>query len=256
MGSASAACSCSTLIALRLAHAPQHVTASGRCVFPARHGVPSGRPLRDAGEDRDLRNRQLAERLAEIGLRGGRDAIRALAEEARIQIELENLVLRELLLHAVREDHFLVLRDEPLEARVQSRSLHDVERARNLLCDRATADLRPDPLSSASEASNHAAIVDAGVLEEVLVLGRQHGLDQQRRHVRVDDRRPLQLAEFVDEPAVAAIHLEGYLNLDVAQLGGIRQARRDVVIGADEQAPRGAAKHRFPTARIVNKICE
>ncbi len=116
-----------------------------------------------------------------------------------------------------------------LEAGVQSRSLHHVERPRNLLRDRAAADLRPDA-KLGEEAADHAAIVDAGVLEEVLVLGRHHGLDQQRRDVRVGDRRPLHLAEFVDQPAVAAIDLERYLDLDVAQLGGLRQARRDVVI--------------------------
>ena len=41
------------------------------------------------------------------------------------------------------------------------------------------------------EAANHAAIVDARVLEEVLVLGRENGLDKQRRKVVVSDRRAL-----------------------------------------------------------------
>ena len=55
----------------------------------------------------------------------------------------------------------------------------------------------------------------------------------------VRDRRALHLAELVDQSAVTAIDLEGYLNLDVAQLGRRRQARRDVVIGADEERRNG-----------------
>jgi len=108
-----------------------------------------------------------------------RDAIRTLTEERRIQIELEDLFLREFLLDAIGEDHLLVLRDDPAdEPSVQSGSLENVERPRHLLRDRAAADRRTTPRDLADRRANHAAPVDAGVLEEVLVLGRQDGFDQ------------------------------------------------------------------------------
>ena len=75
---------------------------------------------------------------------------------------------------------------------------------------------------------------DAGVLEEMLVLGGQDGLDQEWGNVLVVDGGALLLAEFVDEPAVAAIDLKRNLDLDVAQLRGLRQPWRNVVVDADQ----------------------
>ena len=83
-----------------LAHAPQHVCAPrrralglatgfrivGRCGMPARIATS------EIGE--------VAELLTEVRARGGRDAVRPLAEEIRVQVELEDLLLRELALDA------------------------------------------------------------------------------------------------------------------------------------------------------------
>ena len=73
------------------------------------------------------------------------------------------------------------------------------------------------------------------MLEEVLVLGRQHGLDQEWRDVLVSDQRALLFAVLVDEPAIAAVDLKGYRDLDFAQLGRLRHAGGEVVVGPDEE---------------------
>ncbi len=73
--------------------------------------------------------------------------------------------------------------------------------------DGATADRVAVRGELVQQATDHPAIVDARVLEKVLVLRRQHGPDQQRRDVLVGDRRPFHLAEFGKQPAVAAIDL-------------------------------------------------
>src|SRR5690606_8433083 len=115
-----------------LAHPSQHVRPAIDRILRAVDGIDTRRPLRNAGEDRRLRERQLVERLAEIGLRGGGDTVRALAEEGRVEEELEDLFLRELLLDAQREDPLLELAHERQIARQKIL-------ARHLLRDRAAA---------------------------------------------------------------------------------------------------------------------
>ena len=62
------------------------------------------------GERGGLRHIELVERLAVKGLRRRRDAVGALAEEHDIQIQPEDLLLGELMLHAVGDEGFRSLR--------------------------------------------------------------------------------------------------------------------------------------------------
>ena len=118
------------------------------------------------------------ERLAEVRLRGGRYAVGTLTEEIGVQIELEDLFLRELALDTKRENPLLELVHEPLDPRAQPRARQDVQRARDLLRDRAAANVVAARTQLIQRAANDAAIIDARVLEEVLVFRRENRLDQ------------------------------------------------------------------------------
>src|SRR5690606_3333584 len=93
----------------QLAHPPQHVGAPIGRVDRAVDRVVIGRRLRYSGQNRDVRYRELVERLAEVRARRLRDAVGLLAEEERVEEELEDLLLRELGFDADREDPLLEL---------------------------------------------------------------------------------------------------------------------------------------------------
>ena len=85
----------------------------------------------DAGEIRRLREGQLRCGLGEVGLGGGLDAVRAAAEVDRVEIVVEDLLLRELVLEPHREERFRQLSVH------RARGADLLERiSRVLLCDR------------------------------------------------------------------------------------------------------------------------
>ena len=89
-------------------HGIQHVllaTARTREPF-GQEGVVIARCLRQAGEEARLRQVEFSRRRPKVRLRRGLDAERLVAVEDRIQVHLENLVLRVLLLQLHREDQF------------------------------------------------------------------------------------------------------------------------------------------------------
>ena len=216
-----------------LVHPPQNVRAPRGRPLDARDWIEVRGAVRNAREQRDLRDRELVEILTEIGPGRRHDAVRALPEEARVHVEIEDLLFSEFALDPEREDPLLELLDEALVSRAQARARQHVQRARDLLRDRAAAYVAAARADLVEDAAQHAAVVDSRMLEEVLILGREHGLDQQRRNVPVGDWRAFDFAELPDQPAVAAIDLERDLNLDAAQLLRSRQARREVVIAPD-----------------------
>jgi len=81
---------------VEFAHAPEHVGAATLGLLAARHRVVARRCLRNTGERGGLGHRHPGERLVEVGLGGGGDAVGALAEEHGVEVELEDLLLREL----------------------------------------------------------------------------------------------------------------------------------------------------------------
>ena len=94
---------------LELQHLPQHIAAPRLRRLRVGDRVVARRRLRNAGERRGLGHRELIERLAEIGFRGRGDAVGALAEEDHVQIGLQDLLLGELVFHAIGEEDFLQL---------------------------------------------------------------------------------------------------------------------------------------------------
>ena len=123
------------------------------------------------GERREIRRlgeSQLMYRLVEVGQRGGGDAVGAEAEENFVQIELEDLVLGVGLLDAQRQDRLL---DLAVPGLVEGQQ----EVPRHLLGDGRGAD---ETLALAvgfhvlEQRAGDAVVVEAGVLVEILVLGR------------------------------------------------------------------------------------
>ena len=139
-----------------LVHAVEHVALARARAFGVAPGRIAARRLRQAGEQRRLGERQLRDLLAEVLVRGRGDAVGAGAEIDLVQVEVEDLVLRELPLEAKREDDLLHLAlVAPL--RGQQQRLHD------LLRDRAAA-LHDLPGEHVVEERAHDALeVDAAV---------------------------------------------------------------------------------------------
>ena len=134
------------------------------------------------GDERRLRQRQRARRLAEQMLRHRLDAVHAGAQIDAVQIQLEDLVLRELRLDQQRDARFLDL--AAVGAHVRQK-----QRARELLRERAAALEPPRPgARRCTTARANADRIDAGMMVEAAVLDRddrvlQVGRDLGERHV-------------------------------------------------------------------------
>ena len=82
----------------QIAHAPEHVLLADPGTLRVGDRVEGGRCLGQAGEHRRLCDRNVLERLAEVDLRGGRETVGALTEKNLVNVKLENLVLRKVVL--------------------------------------------------------------------------------------------------------------------------------------------------------------
>ena len=160
-----------------LLHAAEHV---GEPLLRAPR-MPVGavivRPLGQAGEQRALLERELLRRLAEIAARRQLDAPGAAAEIDGVEIKLEDLVLAQRRLDPRRHDH---LADLALVGQVVAHQqvLH------HLLGDGRAALRAPGLREVADEGADQAALVDALVLVEALVLGGDERLAAPARGCR------------------------------------------------------------------------
>jgi hypothetical protein len=144
--------------------------------------------LHQAGEQGRLGERQLGRLLGEVALTGRRDTVRAGAEVGDVQVAAEDLLLGELLLERDRVPHLLELAAGGVlggllalprgEAGIGLEDVPDVlhRQRRGALLDLAAA-------AVGDERADHAAHVDAAVLEEAGVLGRHDRLAHDRRHL-------------------------------------------------------------------------
>ena len=156
-----------------LAHQAEHHLGPVNGSLHVGCGRILARGLDEAGDDRCLTDAEVGSGVAEEFARGGVDPVSAAAEIDLVEIELENLLFRELPLE--REcKHRL--------ARLAIRGPIAVEEqvARQLLGDRRGA---PDPRARTGDPFDHRARqahgIDAEVRAEPLVLHRDHGI----RHV-------------------------------------------------------------------------
>ena len=160
------------------------------------------RRLRQGGEIGGLLQVQFVHRLAEILQRGGSEAVGALAgrrraEEDLVQIELEDAVLRERRLHAQRGQG---LADLALDRLL----VGEEEVLGDLLGDGRGALLAAG--AEIGQRGAHDALgIDAAMLVEVLVLGRQEGGGDELRH-RLDRDVEAFLAGVFGEQAAVGRH--------------------------------------------------
>ena len=132
------------------------------------------RALRQAGQQRRLGQVDLLHRLAEVVARRLLAAVAAVAVIDLVEVEREDLLLRQLLGQPAREDDLLHLALHRALGREQQGLDH-------LLRDRRAALRRPPAQHVLDEGARHAHVVDAAVLEVVGVLGGDHRLDEHLR---------------------------------------------------------------------------
>jgi hypothetical protein len=198
-------------------HPSQHIQLAR--LRPARivDRVVRGRRLRQARKHGGLGDGDVLQRLAEIDLRRGGEAVRALAQEDLVDVELEDLVLGQRGLDLPGEQRLAHLPGDRLFPGQEEvpRHLHR-DRSRPLLgAGRQVRECR----------AQHAQIVHAAVRIETLVFGGQNGLFHDIRDIADgDDRAPL-LAEFAEQIAFRRDDTERNLGLIVGQRLERRQCR-------------------------------
>ena len=168
---------------------------------------------------RGFRNRQFVHRFVEIDQRRGGDAVGAEAEIDFIEIEFEDAVLRIGALDAHRQQGFLDLAGE-------GDLVGQKEVLRDLLGDRRGA-LRTlvgaKVLRIRHGRARHAGEVDAAVLVEVLVLGREERVGDEFWH-RLDRQieAPL-LGIFAEQRTVGRMDARHHRRLVILKLRIVRQ---------------------------------
>ncbi|CUJ46074.1 Uncharacterised protein [Achromobacter xylosoxidans] len=227
-------------VAQRL-HAAQHVVLADLGAREIGDGVEARRRLGNAGQHRGLGRRDFGQRLAQVGARGGGEAIGAVTQVDLVHVELEDLVLGELGFNLVGQQQFVELARIGLFGR-------QVEVARHLHGDRAAA-LGLGLLDEVHEhGTHHAHPVDAAMLVEAVVLGRQHRLAHHRRDLVEAQHVAVFFAVFADEDLVGGIDAQRHPRpvvghgVQVGQAGpGDRQRQADQQRPADTEAGDGDA---------------
>jgi hypothetical protein len=202
-------------------HVLEHLLrARGGACAVARRAEARGRSQK-ARDDRRLVERHVARGLVEIASRRRVDAVGTGAQIDAVQVDLQDLVLGEAVLQPERQQHFLDLAAEsPLG--LQEQVLGE------LLGDRAAAlhDVaRPEVRHGGAQEPDG---IDAEVVIEPPVLGRDHRLRQVLRHFLDVDRLAEQVAVCRDERAVEGEHGDAGPALRNREVGGAGQRQREI----------------------------
>ena len=139
-------------------------------------GLPLDGNLGIAGERGHLVQRQLLQLLAVVELGRGGHAVGAVAEEALVEVQLEDLVLAELVLHAHRQQHLGEL------AGVAVFRLRKNWRATCWVMVEPPGTRLSSVVASSHTARRDAFVIDAVVLVEAGVLDGDEGLLEPLRH--------------------------------------------------------------------------
>ena len=201
-------------------HFAQHPVAPRQQAWLVVQRVDQRGQLERGGDRRALRDAELIQRLAVVVLRRGGHAVGAVTQEHLVEVQLQDLVLAQFPLHAQRGEHLDQL------ARVELLRAEE-EVARHLLGDGGAAlHLLAASQDHVPAGAHDAAPVDAGVVVEIRVLGRQHGVLEVVRHVRDGDGDAPRLAESGDQLAIGAFHAQRNLHVVVLQYRYRRQPGR------------------------------
>ncbi|MEY9437865.1 hypothetical protein ABIF14_004956 [Bradyrhizobium elkanii] len=178
-----------------------------------------GRRFEQAGEHRGLREVHVAHRLVEVEMCRAVDAEGAAAHIGTVEIELQDLVLGEPRLQPDREEGFLHLALDGALV-VQEQVLGE------LLGDRRAALADAAGLRVGDERAGEARHVDAEMVVEAAVFGRERCLDQIVRKIFQRDRVIMLDAAAADRVAVAVE--EGHREVGLLQpilVGGLAEGR-------------------------------
>ncbi|MGY3422555.1 hypothetical protein ACVWZW_003030 [Bradyrhizobium sp. F1.13.4] len=167
-----------------------------------------GRRLEQAGEHRGFGERHVTCRFVEVEMRGAVDAEGAAAHIGAVEIQLEDFVLGQAPFQPDREEGFVDLAlDGALVAQEQVLG--------ELLGDRGAALADAAGLGVGDERARGAGDVDAEMLVEAAVLGRERRLDQHVRKIFQRDRIVVLDAAAADRVAVAVE--EGHREIGLLQ---------------------------------------
>ena len=213
-------------------------------------GVVVVRPLGQGGQEGGLGRSQLLQRLAEVVVGRRRHAVRPIAEENLVQIQLEDLFLGQGRFKPAGENRLLQLAVDA------GRTLQD-DVLGHLLSDGRTPFQPPagqDVEHVLEHGPTNAGHVDSTVREEVAVLCRQEGLHHGRRDLVIRHIDSALVRKLADQGAIAGIDARGGGRPIVRQLRCIRQImeqpggidRHDQPRQGD-RAKQANARHNQPT---------
>ena len=171
--------------------------------------------LGQAGQHRRLGHRDVVQRLAEVDLAGGGKPVGALPQVDLVHVDLENLLLRQLVLDLQGQQDLVDLAGEGLLGR-------QIEVARQLHRDGRCA-LALELAQAGQAGAQHALVVDTPVLVEVRVLDRQHGVFHHLGDLADRGELATLLAEFAQQHPVGRQHAQRQLGPVVAQAGDVGQ---------------------------------
>ena len=219
-----------------LVHPPQHQIAALQGPHRAVDGVARLRRLGDARQHGLLRQRQLVNVLAVVGVGGGLHPERVLAEGDYVQVEGENLLLAQRALHLQRQQHFAELAQEGALG-LAGDILHQLHG------DGGGPGADDAPVAHQLPAGvDEGHQVYAGVLPEALVLCIQEGALEVLRDLLVGQGGE-PLAELLDELAVGGVDAQGRLQRHLAEGGHIRYLRVQVQEDGARQHPQERPAH-------------
>ena len=247
-----------------LDHPAQHVFAPVGRTLRIADRIVFRRPLRHACQRGSLAQGEIVELLAEVGFRGGGDAIGALPEEDHVEIQREDFFLGEFALQPVRDERLLQLAAHGF-------FLGEERAARRLHRDRAAA-LRFSRGDVDEQAAQDSLPVEAVMVEEAVVFGGDERLAHLQRNLFEPDRVAALLTDLRDEIAGARVHAQRHRELVVLHRRHGRQRGFQVDIAADEgecdrkcdrrhthQQLYGEAKvvwlHRIRVSTIARTLC-
>ncbi|GJE73413.1 hypothetical protein CHKEEEPN_4978 [Methylorubrum podarium] len=217
-----------------LGHQADDLVAARQRLLRPPVGVVVVRPLRQGREIGRLVDRQLVDGFSEVVERGRRHAVQVAAgddgaEEDLVEVELEDLVLRVGRFDPQGDQRFLDLAVVGLLGGEQEVLGHLLGDGRGALL---LAGLRVG-----QHRAHDALGVDAAVLVEVLVLGREEGRDHDLRH-RLDRQVEAPLVGVLGEQrAVRGVDAGHHRRLVVGERGVVRQIL--AVLPVEERAHRG-----------------
>ncbi len=215
-------------------------------------GVVGGGRLDDAGEQRRLPWLELADAqfvvrraatqmvdfVAEVGLRGGLDPVRAAAEVDRVEVGGDDLFLGPLVRELIRERRLAqLLEDRAVRLRLQ-RVLDE------LLLDRGGALHGASVRDVVHERACDPADVDPAVGLEALVLDRDHRLLDYAGDLFGRDDHPVFLAEHADRMSEVVVQGRALLVLVQREPGQRRQVRGDRHEHAEHERDEAEHEHR------------